>query len=143
MSDHSARLLTAAIIAALEADGLLVGDGTKPVGGGRDSASEPFAPYSVVYATGGGTFSGSVGVPFDDAYPAYVISSFGASQAQALWGDDKVRGVMLTPGSITLSGRSVMLATPDVDGGVQRDDDVSPPVYWCPTRWRVMTTAAA
>ena len=145
MSAHSARLLTAAIDTTLTAAGLLVGVGTKPVGGGWADApgGSTYAPYTVIYPTPGGTATGTLTVLYDDVQPDYIISSFGATVAQAQWGDDEVRAALVAAGAVTVSGRSVLLVDPTVDGGVIRDDDVTPPVFHAPTRWRVMTTAAA
>lgn len=145
MAVHSARLLTAAIETALDDAGLLVEVGTKPAGGGWQGApgASQFTPYTVIYPTPGGSSGGSITAPFDDVMPDYTISSFGSTAAQAQWGDDLVRATLTSADAVTVSGRSVMLAIPDVDGGVLRDDDVQPPVWHSPTRWRLMTTAAA
>lgn len=145
MSAHSARALTAAVVAKLDATALLVGTGTKPVGGGwaGTPGTSVFNPYTIVYPTPGGSSSGSLSVPFDDVSPDFIITSFGASVEQAQWGDDLVRSTLVSPAVITVTGRTVMLAIPDMDGGVMRDDDVQPPIFYTPTRWRLMTTAAS
>ena len=144
MAVHSARLLTDAIATALTDGGLLVGVGTKPAGGGwaGTQGASTFAAFTIVYPSPGGYSDGTVATPFDDVNPDYIISSFGSTVDQAQWGDDKVRATLTAAGAVTVSGRSVMLVIPDVDGGVIRDDDVTPPIFHAPTRWRVMTTAA-
>lgn len=145
MSAHSARLLTTAIETALDGAGLLVGVGSKPTGGGWAGApgDSVFAAYTVIYPTPGGSATGTISTPFDDVMPDYVISSFGATVEQAQWGDDLVRSTLTAANAVSVSGRSVMLISPDVDGGTIRDDDVQPPIFHCPTRWRFMTTASA
>ena len=147
MSAHSARLLTAAIETRLTAVGvgLLVGVGIKPAGGGWAGAegASTFTPYTVIFPTPGGYSDGSLCVPFGDVAPDYTISSFGATVAQAQGGDDRVRAALASPGTVVVSGRLVLLAIPDVDGGVLRDDDVQPVIFHAPTRWRFMTTSAA
>lgn len=142
MSIHSARSLTAAIISALQTATLTVGDATTPAGAGWQGApgSANFNPYVVVYPTPGGYYEGTISEPFADARVDYTISSFGASREQAQWGADKVFATLTNPANVTVSGRSVQLMSPDVDGGVIRDDDVQPPIYHSPTRWRVMTS---
>lgn len=145
MAAHSARILTTAIETALSNAGLLVAVGSKPAGGGWQGTegNSTFAAYTVVYPTPGGASMGSLSVPFDDVHSDYTISSFGSTVAQAQWGDDKVRATLTAASALSVSGRSVQLVAPDVDGGVIRDDDVTPPIFHAPTRWRVMTTAAA
>jgi hypothetical protein len=142
MSTHSGRELTNAIITALTAVPLTVGDGIKPAGAGWQGTpgSANFNPYVVVYATPGGYYDGPITTPYADARVDYTITAFGASQDQAQWGADKVFAALIVPTNVTVSGRSVQLLSPDVDGGCIRDDDVQPPVYFSPTRWRVMTT---
>lgn len=142
MSTHSGRSLTDAIISALETATLTVGDGTKPAGAGWQGTpgSANFNPYVVVYPTPGGFYDGTVGDAFADARVDYTISSFGASREQAQWGADTVFATLTDPSNVTVSGRTVQLLRPDVDGGVIRDDDVTPPIYHSPTRWRVMTS---
>ena len=144
MSVYSARALTTALVAKLDATALRVGTGTKPAGGGwaGTPGASVFNPYTVVYPTPGGSSDGSLGIPFDDVSPDFIISSFGASVEQAQWGDDLVRATLVSPAVIAVTGRTVMLAIPDMDAGVMRDDDVSPPLYHAPSRWRLMTTSS-
>jgi hypothetical protein len=142
MSTHSGRELTDAIIASLTTAGLTVGDGIKPAAGGWQGTpgSANFNPYVIVYATPGGFYDGSIAAPFADARVDYTISGFGASQDQAQWCADKVFARLIDPANVTVSGRGVQLLSPDVDGGCIRDDDVTPPIWHSPTRWRVSTT---
>lgn len=145
MATHSGRELTDAIITALRAASLVVGDGDKSNGaetGGWSATpgQSAFTPYVVVFPTPGGYYDGSIAEPFADARPDYVISAFGGTREQAQWGADKVYATLLDPSNVTVTGRTVQLLSPDVDGGTIRDDDVSPPIYHSPSRWRVMTT---
>lgn len=142
MSTHSGRSLTDAIITALETANLTVGDGIKPSSGGWQGTpgSANFTPYVIVYPTPGGIYDGPVGSPFADARVDYTITAIGASREQAQWGADQVFATLINPANVTVSGRTVNLLSPDVDGGVIRDDDVQPPVFFSPTRWRVTTS---
>lgn len=143
MTIHKGRDLTAAIIAAIEADGWTVGEGVAPDSGvgwqGSPGASN-FVPYVVVYPTPGGVFDGTVSKPFDDARPDYVIHSIGSTQEQCQLLNDAVFDA-LTTATLSVSGRVVQLVRPDVDGGVVREDDAQPPLFYSPTRWRVWTTS--
>jgi hypothetical protein len=136
------RLLTDAIITLLEGEYLLVGDGDKPSGGGWQGTpgQSKYEPYTVVYAVTGGYFDGTIGEPFVDGRPDYIISSFGATQQQAQWGNDTVYAV-LTSSKPTVSGAVVQLIVPDVDGGAVRDDDEGIAVYHSPSRWRFFVTS--
>jgi hypothetical protein len=135
--------VTAAIVHAIDLEGLDVGAGEKPAGAGWQGAPEVsnFVPYVVVHPTPGGVFDGTIGVPFDDGQPDYVISAFGATQQQCQVVADVV-WQLLTSRPLEVSGRVVQLAMPDVEGGVVKDTDLSPPVWYSPTRWRIYTTTA-
>jgi hypothetical protein len=144
MSVHSGRDLTDAIVTALEAADCLVGRSLMPEGAGwqdEPGASQHLA-YVVVHPTPGGVFDGSIEAPFDDAQPDYVITAIGANPTACQTLADKVFATLLTAPSFPVDGRRIQLAEPDVEGGVVRDDDVQPPVYYSPTRWRFYTTPA-
>lgn len=145
MARHSNRLLTDALAQALTDAGLLVDVGIKPDGGGWQGSpgASTFEPYTVLYPSIGGASDGPICDPFTDVAADFIITSFGATPTQAMWGADEAREALTSPGTIVVVGRVVMLAIPDVEGGVIRDDDVQPPIYSSPCRWRLMTTAAA
>jgi hypothetical protein len=144
MTVHQGRLLTAAIISAIEADDWIVGEGIKPENGegwqGSPGAST-FVPYVVVYPTPGGTFDGSLADPYDMVQPDYVIHAIGATQQQCQLLSDALFD-LLTSATLTVAGRSIQMMRPDVEGGVVRDDDAQPPLYYAPARWRVWTTTS-
>jgi hypothetical protein len=145
MSTHKSRDLTDAIVDALELAGLVVGRGIKPATGAGwqgDPGASTFIPYVVVHPSPGGVYDGSLETPFDDAQPDYVVSAIAATQTACQVTADAAFAVLLTAPSFVMDGRVVQLAEPDVDGGVVRDDDVQPPVYYSPTRWRFYTTSA-
>lgn len=139
----SGRLLTEAIKTLLTDAGLLVDVGEHPAGGGWEGTpgASTFNAYTVIWPTVGGTYAGTIGVPFADGRPDYTITSYGATAEQSQWGDDKVFAT-LTTSKPTVSGRVVQLAIPEVHGGAVPDYDVAPPVYFCPTRWRIFDVPA-
>lgn len=143
MSTFKGRLLTDGLITLLSNAGILIGSGDKPAGGGWQGSpgGSAFVPYTVIYPVTGGWFDGTLGDPYGDARPDYIISSFGATPQQAQFNDDLVYAT-LTTSKPTVSGQTVELATPEVHGGTVRDDDVTPPVYNAPTRWRFYLTPA-
>lgn len=147
---HKAAPLTDAIVAALEAEGLLVGDAIRPDGGGWwDTTNDvpgtpdvhPFVPYVDVWPVSGGVADGTLAKPYADAHPDYILRVFAANRAQCEFIQDVVWEAMLSL-SVVLTGRQVQLVRPDVMPGVFRDDDVQPPVFFAPSRWRVWTTPA-
>lgn len=122
---------TDAVIAALQAAGLSVGDAVAP---------EDTPPYVVVYRVFDGR-SGTLGAPDDDAAITYQITCVGGSRQQAEWLADEVAEKLAT--GLTVTGRSVpRIAPEDGSGAVFRDDDVTPPVFYCTPRFRVLSTTA-
>lgn len=143
MTIHRGLDLTDAIVEALEADGWIVGRSLRPktpaTGWQGAAGASAFIPYIVVHPTPGGYFTGSISDPFGDAQADYIIQAFGGDPRQAQLVNDAVFRVLTTT-VLVVDGRQVQLAIPDVDGGVVRDDDVQPPVFYTPTRWRILTT---
>lgn len=138
---HSGLALTDAVIYVLRGVGLLVGDGEAPVGHGWQGTAgqSAFVGYVTVYELTGGNLDGSIGRPDDDASIVYQLTSTGASRKQCEWVADKAHTTLLgAPLSIT--GRQVQRVAVDMLGGTIRDDDVQPPVFWSPDRYRIWTT---
>lgn len=121
------RIHTDAIIAALQAAGLIVGDAKNP-------GVPP--PYAVVYPIPGGSRSGSLDDPHEDAELVFQVTCIGSSREQAEWVVDKAEGIL---SGVTVTGRRIFLSV-DSNPGVFRDDDVSPPLFQATPRFRLMTT---
>lgn len=129
----SGRVHTDGVIAALEAAGLSVGDG---------SGKGLTAPYCVVY-TDLGDLDGPMGDRFADAEQHFFVHSIGLDRNGAQWEADKARVALLgTP--ITVEGREVMYVNPEPGGSlpVQRDDDIQPPLYYAVDEYVLATTPA-
>lgn len=141
MTIHKGQDVTAAIVAILD-DEFLVGVGDKPAGSGWQGTPgvSVFVPYVVVFPVTGGFFEGTIGRPFEDARPDYIVHAYGASVFQCQFVNDRCFA-LLTSSTFVVAGRSVQLAIPDVEGGAVRDDDVTPPLFYAPTRWRIVTTS--
>lgn len=122
------RTHTDAIIAALEAQGLTVGDAVAP---------QASPPYVVVYPIAGGDMYGPLGAKDDDAELIYQVTCVGSSREQAEWLADKANALL---GGFTVTGRSVPLVTMDVVPGIFRDDSTGTPIYTAAPRFRVFTT---
>lgn len=122
------RALTDDIIAALEAGGLTVGDA---------DGQELDPPYGVVFPIGG-LLDGSLANPDEDGESVVQVSAVGVSRRQAEWVRDEARAVMLAEPAVT--GRNVQRVSVDNDVGVRRDDDVEPPQFFIPERYRILHT---
>jgi uncharacterized protein DUF3168 len=121
---------TDAVIAALDAAGLEVGDAVAP------NANPPYVVVYRVFDRRDGTLTR----PDDDATITYQVTCVGTSRKQAEWLADEV-GQALEAGLI-VSGRKIPRIAPEAGSGtVMRDDDVTPPLFYVTPRYRVMSTA--
>jgi hypothetical protein len=121
---------TDAIIARLEGFGLTVGDAKAP--------ADLSPPYCVVYQIPGGHTLGPLSTLDDDVEIVYQVTCVGGSREQAEWLADKALGLL--EGGLSVQGRKVLRVALDMAGGTQRDDDVTPPLYWSAPRFRVSST---
>jgi hypothetical protein len=138
---HQTRPVTAAIIAALRAEGLAVGNAEQPPGSGWQNTpgTSTHVAYVVVYPLAGGSLDGSLADGQEDAEALYQLTCVGASAEQAEWVADAARASLLGA-SLTVPGRSVPLIIIDTLGGSVRDDNTQPPVWWIADRYSVRTT---
>lgn len=131
MSIALVRTHTDGVIAALEAAGLTVGDAD-------GEALSP--PYCVVYSIPGGSRSGNLDAPYDDADFVYQVTCVGTTREQAEWVTDKATVTLLNGLSVT--GRSIALVSPDGNPGVRPDYDISPPLFYSTPRFTLKSTPA-
>jgi hypothetical protein len=129
---HNNRELTDQVISVLSAGGLTVGDAVAP------ASVSAGAGYVVVYPLTGGTFTGDLDDPFEEARSDYQVTAVGASRKQTDWLSDKARDTLLAA-TFTLSGRGIIQVQPVFQGGIQRDDDVQPPRFYSPQRFTIWT----
>ncbi len=128
---------TAAVLAWLAADGLMVGDGVRPAAWASATAG-----YVVVYPL----ITEQDG-PAEDAYAdtdsAYQITAVGRTRAQAQFAADKARASMLAPG-LSIPGRALMQPVEwSPSRGVTRDDDEDPPLFYAVDSYLIRTTPAS
>ncbi|MGK4583482.1 hypothetical protein [Kitasatospora sp. HPMI-4] len=119
-----------AALAALAAAGLTAALGQAPAG------ADP--PYCVLYPDPGRAVPGSLADPLAFYEALMQITCVGQSAEQALSVSDRVRTALSVP--LAVAGRSGM--RPEELGGplVQRDDDVSPPLFYVPVQYRIRST---
>lgn len=136
MSEIQFRDHTDAVIAALTAGDLTVGDHKAPDGAGRQGDGA-FREYVVVYRIPGGRRSGNLEDPYGDAEFIYQITCVGTSRRQAEWLADNVDELLLA--GVDVDGRSVRVV-PHGNPGDPREDDVNPSIFSATPRYRLMST---
>lgn len=116
-----------AVIAALEADGLTVGDHIAP------GDSDP--PYHVLYMLPGGELDGPMTAPEADADFRFQITTVGRLPDEARWHADRAAAALESE-PVTVAGRFVCRIRPiEASNGVRRDDDVTPPLFYVVARY--------
>lgn len=141
MNLASTRLYANAVVEALRAAGLAVGDGEAKhqVGGVLVAVT---VPYVVVYPTGGGQLSGTIEAPDDDATMVFQTTCVGESREQADGIRDACRAALLDQ-TVTVAGRRTMRVNLDLDIGVRRDDATgAPALFYGIDRYRLFDTPA-
>lgn len=130
MSLADPRTHTDAVVSALEATGLIVGDGgnpTVPFGWSGTPGQSQFSPYVLVYPLGQ-SFDGALGCPDEDSDLRWQVTCVGAAREQAEWVQHEVQEALI--GSVlTVAGRFVPRVRPDGGAGVRRDDSTQPPLF--------------
>lgn len=123
---------------------ILVGDSEKPAGAGWQGppGDSDFEPYIVVYDLRSGLYDGPMNGPEEDGETAIQCTCVGVVPSQVRLVADLVRDALLTE-TITVVGRRVSLVRPDAGpGGVDRDDDVTPSLFYATPRFTISTTPA-
>lgn len=113
---------------------------------GSIAVSEGVAPdprpdlYAVLYVGTGRTSAASLADDRTTLVVPFQVTSVGPTVEQALWVADRVREALAPP--LTVDGRTAWRI--DEEGGppVQRDDGVSPPVYYLPVQYRLKSIPA-
>lgn len=99
-------------------------------------------PYSVVYPLDDQTRSGPLWDGQADVVHAVQVTSVGETAEQARKLQDKNRAKILASGAITVSGRSVQQPDLSAGGGVERDEDEQPRLYYSVDIWLLQTSPA-
>jgi hypothetical protein len=124
-----------AVEAALAASGLAVGVGSKPL-----AAAIPASGIYVVLHMGPGQAEReSLADERTDYSAVFQVTCVAPDAARCLWAADRVREALHGP--LTVAGRQAW--RPEDLGGppVDRDDSVSPPVYFVPIQYAIRSTA--
>jgi hypothetical protein len=116
-----------AVLAALVDGGLAAYDGQAPPGA--------TGPRVVVYFDAGAD-SGTLGDRHRWLLVEFQATAVGTTPKQARWASDKTRAVLLTA-QLVVPGRSVSpLWQVGAPPPIQRDDDVTPPLFYQPVSYQ-------
>ncbi|MFF5186464.1 hypothetical protein ACFY30_22255 [Streptomyces sp. NPDC000345] len=125
-----------AVRAALEAVDLTVYVGGAPTSSGWT----PPDKFAVLYPDAGMAVRASLADNRDDFDSTMQVTCVGSDVERALWVAARVRQALAAP--LVVEGRNCWPAE-DLGGPpVQRDDDVTPPVYFVPVQYRICSTPA-
>jgi hypothetical protein len=125
-----------AVQAALQAAGLTVYVGGTPASSGWTAPDK----FAVLYPEPGMAVRESLAGERTDFDSTVQITCVGGDVERALWVADRVRRALAAP--LAVAGRTCW--PPEDLGGppVQRDDDVTPPLYFVPVQYRICSTPA-
>jgi hypothetical protein len=122
-----------AVASALTGAGLAVGDGGAP----------PTIPatgiYVALYFDPGQSISESLADQRNDFAATFQVTAVGPTAEKCRWAAQRIRMALHAP--LPVAGRSAW--RPEELGGppIQRDDDVSPPLYYLPVQYRLQSTS--
>ena len=132
---------TSAVVAALQAAGVVTGDATAPTvryaWQGTPGRSR-FIPYAVVYELDE-TFDGSLGCPDSDADFRWQVTCVGSTRVECATVRHAVN-TALVGASLTVAGRSVLRVRADGGAGTRRDDSVTPHLFIATPRYAAWST---
>lgn len=119
-----------AVLAALAGASLTACLGVAPAG--------QAPPYIAVYPDPGRSVPGSLADPLSNYQGMVQLTCVGQTAEQALSYSDRARAALSVP--LAVDGRSGW--RPEELGGppVQRDDDVTPPLYYAAVQYRLRST---
>lgn len=131
MTVAAARPHTDAVVAALEAVGLLVGRGERPEGAGWQGEADDteFEPYVVLYPFPGQTDSEVLCDPHEYLDYRVQATCVGARQEGAEAVADTVKAALVGV-RLTVPDRSVWPFYVLLDRAAERDDKVAPPLHF-------------
>jgi hypothetical protein len=132
---------TAAVLACLTAAlGALSPAVPVQVGRKKDDQIDVHSKHAVIWPLSP-DFDGPVGDYAADLTYAFQVTSVGETVDQAEWVADRVRAALIA-GPITIAGRAVEPVRPTGGPPVQRDDDISPPMYYRAETYELCTSPA-
>lgn len=122
-----------AVVAALEAVNLEVGKGSAPDPLPADRM------YVAVYTAPGESMSESLADRRTDFQTTVQVTCVGPDEERCLWLADKVRAALWGP--LAVADRVAYRAEEMGGPPVQRDDDVTPPLFFLPIQYMIRSTS--
>lgn len=124
---------TDAVMSALTGAGLAVGDGGAP-------ASVPAnGIYVALYFDPGQSLPESLADQRTDFALSFQVTAVGPTAEKCRWATQRTRAALHAP--LAVAGRTAW-RTEELGGPpIQRDDDVSPPLYYLPVQFRLQSTS--
>lgn len=139
MSFPSLQDHTDAVVAALEARDLLVGDAEAPdQPHGRQDDAEEFIPYVILYPLFGEAEPASLVDPYQDVALSWQTTCVGESRRQVEWLVERCNLAFLTDG-ITVAGRSLDPFDPQLEAAGARRDPDDDSVFFATPRYRAIS----
>lgn len=140
VNPHAKALLVA--LSSLEAlsPAIRVGDGVAP----QSTDGKVVAPCAVLHMRTGGEMFGSIGCADSDATLPFQVTCIGKTAEQARIVADKVAGA-LDGATLTVTGRAIYRVRRPrgpIGGAPERDDEVTPPLFYIPAYYSLMTCSA-
>lgn len=124
-----------AVTSALTAAGLMVGDGGAP-----PAVSIPSTGiYVAIYFDPGQSLPESLADQRTDFALTFQVTCVGPTAEKVRWATQRVRTALHGP--LTVTGRAAWRAEELGGPPIQRDDDVSPPLYFLPVQYRLQSTS--
>lgn len=138
--DPHAQAILGLLATATMPDGapVRVGDGVAP----KATDETILAPCAVLHMRPGGWVDGSIGRPVSDALFRFQVTAVGRTAREARALTDRV-GLVLEGATATIEGREVVkIGRPPGSGPIlnpERDEDVTPPLFYVPVEYRLWT----
>lgn len=140
INPHAAAILTALEPLETLDQPIRVGDGVAP----KSTDGAFVAPSAVLHFRPGGQMIDSVGCMGTDGIVPFQITCVGQTAEQARIVADFV-ATYLEGADLTVTGRAIyrVRRRSPVGGAPERDDDVSPPLFYIPVQYQLLTASAA
>lgn len=114
---------------------VIIGDHVAP----KTDSDAYYAPAAVMYLRPGGPVSGSLGCPDVDAWLPFQVTCVGRNAAQAMWVADRVEEAFQSAPLVVDDRLVCRLKRVHFGAAAKRDDGVTPPLFYVPAEYRLLT----
>lgn len=135
---HAAAILESLADLTMASQPLPSGDGVAP----KSPDGRPVAPCTVLYLRPGGSLTGSLGQVDTEGEMRFQVTCVGRTAAEARVVADKV-ATRLTTDDLTVDDRWIArVRRVSPASQTQRDDDLTPPLFYVPVQFTMLTLSA-